>query len=167
MVCENCGSHNIKEKAIEAHRVIECQVCGYLHGDQDAIQKIKELKEAKDLSIDPVIYPLYKTINSVPTFHIEYSCSGYPHEKVPPYISINVSQGNLKHLEKLAEALVEANKKTKIHWMLEASFQRKLVFILKPNFYHDPYKISAEQITLAQKDLEVLHETIIEFISQG
>ena len=158
MICENCGSSDIKATVIEGYKVDECEVCQQLHGDPESIESILEIREAKELGIAPQIYPLHKILQKVAGFCNEYSCSGFAQEKVPPYISFRVVDNGYKNLEKLAAEMVTINKATNVHWILEASYQRRLVFILKPNFHHDPYHISPEQISLAQKDLAVIHE---------
>lgn len=155
MQCEKCDNNEFVEKEIAGHRVYECQMCWHIQGDAEAVKKVNEIKEAEMLSMDPMVYPLYKLIGSIPTFKMEFSCAGYPHEKVPPYFTFAVGQ-KLQYLERMAEALVLANKDTEVRWVIEATFQKRLVFILKPNFQNDPYSISAEQIIMAQKDIPVL-----------
>ena len=166
MICENCGSKNVRENVIQGYRVDECQVCGHLHGNADAIKKITEIREARETSVDPLIYPLYKIINSIGKIEqIQYACPGYPQEKVPPYISFYMGEAGSENLETLAASLIDANKRTQVHWILEVTFQRRLTFVLKPNFHHDPYYISVEQISLAQKDIAVLAQCIQEKLS--
>lgn len=163
MECENCGSNAVVSKQIEGYTVSECQVCFHLHGDEEAMNQIHEIREAREKSIDPQIYPIYKVMEGISTFRIQFASPGYPQEKMPPYFSFRVIQESLKHLERFTEAVREANKRTKIHWVVEANFQKELTFTLKPNFQHDPYNISAEQISLAQRDLAVLAEILHSF----
>lgn len=165
MVCENCGNSNLKNVTIEGHGVTECQVCGFLHGDADAIKSIKEIRDAKEKSIDPSIYPLYTSLSSLGSCKVQYACEGFPQDKVPPYVSFHILEGGYKHLEKITEALLFANKATKAHWVIEANYQKQLTFTLKPDFHNDPYHISTEQISIAQKDLEVLGQQLSEKIS--
>lgn len=160
MACENCGSNNVTEKEIEGYLVAECQVCGHMHGDRTGIDKINDVREAREKSIDPMVYSLYKTMDNIPTFKMQFATPGYPQERMHPYLSFRLSQDSLKQLETFVEAVVAATKQTKIHWIVEASFQKELIFTLKPNFHHDPYNISAEQISLAQKDLAILNEVV-------
>ena len=96
MICENCGSSDIKASVIEGYKVDECQVCGQLHGDPESIRVILEIREAKEMGIDPQIYPLHKTLQRVTSFRVEYSCAGFPQEKVPPYISFQVVDSGYK-----------------------------------------------------------------------
>lgn len=160
MVCKNCGSDHVIAKMIEGFNVMECQVCEEIHGEPDIIKKVEDIREAKLESVDPVIYPLLKMMTNIPNFKIQFTCPGYPHEKVPPYLSFRIVQDKMKQLERFMEALLEANKHTKLHWVVEASFQRELIFNLKPEFNCDAYNISTEQICIAQKDLAILKEHI-------
>jgi hypothetical protein len=41
------------------------------------------------------------------------------------------------------------------------------VFLLKPNFHHDPYTVSAEQISVAQKDLDKINEELSNSFAAG
>lgn len=160
MNCKSCGSSKIKDTVIESQRVQECEVCGHLHGNAEVLNKITESKKAKEQGIDSTIYPLYALLQKIAGFKIEFTCPGYPQEKVPPYVSFSIAEGKSKSLEQLTQVLVQANKKTKVYWMVEVTFQKQLLYILKPNFHHDPYNISVEQISMAQKDIETLVKEI-------
>jgi len=160
MNCKSCGNSNVVENIIEGYSVKECQVCGDLHGSADILKKIDEIKKAKEMGIDPIIYPLHSLLQKIPNLKIEYSCPGFPKEKIAPYISFSFADAKLDSLQKLAEALIQANKNTKVHWMIEVTFQKQLLYIIKPNFHHDPYHISVEQISISQKDIEVLAKEI-------
>ncbi|NUM34714.1 MAG: hypothetical protein HUU50_09230 [Candidatus Brocadiae bacterium] len=162
MNCKNCGSSNVTETIVEGYTVKECQVCGHLHGSQEVLQKIEEIKKAKETGIDPIIYPLHSLFQKISNLKIEYSCPGFPKEKIAPYISFIIADPRLKSLEQIAEAVIQANKKTTVKWMLEVTFQKQLLYILKPNFHHDPYHISVEQISISQKDIEILAREIEE-----
>ena len=161
MICSNCGSSNIKDKIIEGYDVKECQVCDFLYGNGEFIKKIEEIREARVEGIDPLIYPLHKLLNKMSDLKIEYSCPGYSKEKIPPYVSFVPVNNRLGCLKEITKALTEINKKTKKHWIVEVTYQKQLVYILKPEFHSDAYNITIEQICDAQKDIKVLTEELI------
>ena len=69
------------------------------------------------------------------------------------------SQG-LPYLERLLTSLEMANRETKRRWVVEASLQRGLLFVLRPRFWKRVSEITAEDIEEARADLATLGRVI-------
>lgn len=71
MNCKSCGNSNVADSIVYGYSVKECQVCGYLYGESTILKKIEELNKAKEMGIDPVIYPLHTLLSKVANFKID------------------------------------------------------------------------------------------------
>ena len=70
MECEVCGSHNVLQRTLEAHLVEECQLCGNLQGNDDAVRAIEELQAGRERGFEDIVIPLVHALESTEVFHV-------------------------------------------------------------------------------------------------
>src|SRR5947207_67265 len=154
--CESCGGHRVVERTIEGLSLGECELCGALHGDDAQVALAEARREARERGYDPVIYPLVEALESVPTFRVVAAEAGRPERSEYPFIFLRLAEGGLVHLERLLTSLEMANRETRRRWVVEATLQRGLLFVLRPRFWKLVSQITAEDIREARSDLAIL-----------
>lgn len=155
-VCDSCGNHGLVPKTIEGVDVLECELCDALQGDDALVALVEERREGREKGYDPRIYPLVKALEKVPTFRVSAADPGGSEGTEYPYIFLRLAPAGLVHLERLLTSLEMANRETKRRWVVEASLQRGLLFILRPRFWKPVLEITTEDIRDSQSDLDVL-----------
>ena len=158
--CDECGSSQVAEAAVEGVAVGLCALCGNLQGDEARVALIHERREAAERGFDPVIYPLVRALEAVPTFHVTGASAGRPSVSEYPYGVLRVKQGGLTDVERLLTSLEMANRSARRRWVVECSLQRGLLFILRPRFWKPVLDITAHDITEARGDLPLLAKAI-------
>jgi hypothetical protein len=154
--CEACGSRRVVTRLVEGIEVGECELCGTLQGDDEAVARAETLREGRGRGFDPRIYPLVRALEQVPTFRVPSAEPGDAGRLEYPYVFLRLESGGLVHLERLLTSLEMANRETKRRWVVEAALQRGLLFILRPRFWKRVSEITPEDIEEAQGDLDVL-----------
>jgi hypothetical protein len=154
--CEACGSHRVVARVVEGVEVGRCDLCGTLHGEDDAVALAELRLEGRERGFDPRIYPLVKALEQVPTFRVSSAEPGDAVRVEYPYVFLRLEAGGLVHLERLLTSLEMANRETRRRWVVEAALQRGLLFILRPRFWKRVSEITPEDILEAQADLDVL-----------
>ena len=147
-------------RAIEGVDVLECGLCGALHGDDREVALVEERREARARGFDPAIYPLVRALEQVPTFRVVAAEAGRPERSEYPFVFLRLHEGGLVHLERLLTSLEMANRDTKRRWVVEATLQRALLFVLRPRFWKRVSEITAADIEEARADLDVLGRVI-------
>lgn len=155
-VCESCGNHSLVRKMVEGIELLECELCEELHGDDAQVALVEERREGREKGFDPRVYPLVKALERVPTFRIAGADAGGGEGTGYPYVFLRLAPGGLVHLERLLTSLEMANRETRRRWVVEASLQRGLLFILRPRFWKPVLAITKEDVADSQADLDVL-----------
>lgn len=154
--CEACGNRRLVPKTIEGVELLECELCEELQGDDAQVALAEERREGRDRGFDGRIYPLVKALERVPTFKVSGADPGGADRTEYPYVFLRLAPGGLAHLERLLTSLEMANRETRRRWVVEASLQRGLLFILRPRFWKLVSQITADDIRESQLDLDVL-----------
>ena len=155
-VCESCGSRRVVERLVEGLTLGECELCGALHGDDARVALAESRRDARERGFDPAIYPLVQALEAVPTFRVVAAEAGRPERSEYPFVFLRLAEGGLVHLERLLTSLEMANRETKRRWVVEATLQRGLLFVLRPRFWKLVSQITREDIVEARSDLDVL-----------
>lgn len=157
--CEECGSRQVLEVEIDGVLLERCPLCDHVQGDEAGVAHVQDRIEAEELGYDPAIFPLVKSLDSVPTFRVTSASPGHPGRGEYPYVFLRVAEG-LSDVEHLLTSLEMANRSTKRRWVVELSLQRGLLFILRPRFWKAILDITADDILEARADLALLALTI-------
>jgi len=156
VVCESCGSRRLVARSVGGVEVYECELCGELSGDDEAVAQLERDRAAKERGFDPAVYALVTALEEVPTFKVVAAEGGRPERSEYPFVFLRLVEGGLAHLEKLLTSLEMANRETKRRWVVEATLQRGLLFVLRPRFWKLVSQITAQDIEEARSDLSVL-----------
>ncbi len=159
-MCDECGSSQVAEAEVEGVAVDLCGLCGHVQGDESRVALVEERREAAERGFEPIIYPLVRALEVVPTFRVSGASAGRPSLSEYPYVFLRVKLGGLIDVERLLTSLEMANRGTKRRWVIECSLQRGLLFILRPRFWKPVLDISALDITEARADLPLLAKAI-------
>ena len=158
--CDECGSTQVAESEVEGAVVDLCALCGHVQGDDEQVAAVRDRQEAAERGFDPVIYPLIRALESVPTFRVSGASAGRPSINDYPYVFLRVKEGGLGDVERLLTSVEMANRHTQRRWVVECSLQRGLLFILRPRFWKAVLDITARDIAEARADLPLLAKTI-------
>lgn len=158
--CDECGSTQVAEAQVEGVQVGLCALCGHVQGDEAQVALVTEKREAAERGVDPVIYPLIRALETVPTFRVDGASAGRPSINDYPYVFLRVKEGGLADVERLLTSVEMANRSTQRRWVVECSLQRGLLFILRPRFWKPVLDISAQDIAEARADLPLLAKAI-------
>lgn len=159
-VCDECGSSQVAEAEVQGVVVELCGLCGHIQGDEVLVERARERREAAERGIDPVIYPLVRALDRVPTFRVESASPGREERSEYPFVFLRVSDGGLRDIERLLTSLEMANRSTQRRWVVECTLQRGLLFILRPRFWKPILDISAQDIAEARADLQLLAQVL-------
>src|SRR5262245_53604608 len=154
--CESCGSQRVVARAVEGVEILECELCGELAGDDQAVGLVTSRREARERGFDPAIYPLVTALERVPTFKVVAAEAGRPERSEYPFVFLRLSAAGLVHIERLLTSLEMANRETRRRWVVEATLQRGLLFALRPRFWKQVAEITPQDIDDARSDLAVL-----------
>lgn len=55
MECDACGSKNVTRRKVEGWLLEECNLCGNLQGDDDAVARVEELRSGRERGLDDQI----------------------------------------------------------------------------------------------------------------
>lgn len=154
MECDVCGSRNVARREVEGQLLEECNLCGNLQGDDEAVALIEELRAGRERGLDDEVIPLVSVLESVGVFLIVQASGN------PPEILFRLRGDDTRYLERLLRSIELANRETKLRWLIELSLQHDIVYILRPRFWQPPRTISAAQIEIAQRDLPVLAQRL-------
>jgi len=157
----------VRETEVEGLVVELCGLCGHIQGDESLVDRARERREAAERGIDPVIYPLVRALDQVPTFRVEGSSPGRPERSEYPFVFLRVSQAGLRDIERLLTSLEMANRSTRRRWVIECTLQRGLLFILRPRFWKPILDISAQDIAEARADLQLLAQVLARDVKLG
>ena len=66
MECDVCGSRNVTRKDIEGGLLEECNLCGNLQGDDEAVARVEDLRSGRDRGLDDEVIPLVAALEKAP-----------------------------------------------------------------------------------------------------
>ena len=158
--CDECGSSQVAEAEVEGVAVGLCALCGNVQGDEEQVAQVHERREAAERGFEPVIYPLVRALEAVPSFRVSGASAGRPSISEYPYVFLRVKPDGLVDVERLLTSLEMANRSSRRRWVVECSLQRGLLFILRPRFWKPVLDISAQDIAEARADLPLLASVI-------
>ncbi len=156
MACETCGSHNVTRRDVEGHLLFECNLCGALEGDDQAIARVYDLRRGRERGFDDAISPLALALESAEVFRIVQATGGDPQSNEAPALMFRLTKNDNAYIERLLRSIELANRKTRLRWLIELSLQNSIVYILRPRFWRPPSEIGPEDIEVAIKDLRQL-----------
>ncbi len=159
-ICEECGSHQIEAAVVSGIEVQRCGLCEHLQGDPAVVARIAERQEADDRGFNPIVYPLIKALELVPTFRVAGASAGRAETSEFPFVFLRVADGGLRDVERLLTSLEMANESTRRRWVLECTLQRGLLFVLRPRFWKAVLEINEDDIREARQDFKVLAEIL-------
>ena len=160
MECDVCGSHNVTRREIEGYLLFECDLCGAIEGDDQAVQRIEELRAGRERGLDDEIIPLVAVLESAKVFKVVQASAGEPARKEWPYIFFSLTRDDTTYIERLLRSLELANRRTAKRWLIELSLQHEIIYILRPRFWKSPADITGEEIRIARRDLMLLAERL-------
>ncbi|MDJ0520554.1 MAG: hypothetical protein QNJ90_00615 [Planctomycetota bacterium] len=159
-VCEECGSHQLEIAVLEGVELERCGLCDHLQGNPQAIARLDERREAEELGYSPIVYPLVKALELVPTFHVTAASPGRVETNEFPFVFLRVAQDGLRDVERLLTSLEMANQSTRRRWVVECTLQRGLLFILRPRFWKPILEIDNNDIREARYDFKILADIL-------
>ncbi len=154
--CDTCGNRRLVPRIVEGIDLLECELCEALQGDDARVALAEERREGRERGFDPRIYPLVKALELVPAFKVTAADPGGAERTEYPYVFLRLAPQGLVPLERLLTSLEMVNRETKRRWVVEASLQRGLLFILRPRFWKPVTEITDEDVRDSQSDLDVL-----------
>ena len=166
-VCDECGSHQLEPARVEGIEVLQCGLCDNVQGDVEALALIAERSEAAERGLSPIVYPLVKALEEVPTFHVAAASPGRAETSEFPFVFLRLAPEGLKDLERLLTSLEMANESTRRRWVVECTLQRGLMFILRPRFWKAVLEIDERDIREAREDFKVLARILARDIQLG
>ena len=160
MECDQCGSRNLSRTEIEGYLLFECNLCGNLQGDDEAVQRIEELRRGRERGLDDEIIPLVTVLESAGVFRTVQASAGDPARREWPYIFFALTRNDTTYIERLLRSLEHANRTTKMRWLIELSLQHGIIYILRPRFWKSPADITPQEIHVARRDLATLADRL-------
>lgn len=158
--CDECGSSQVAEAEVEGVAVGLCALCGHVQGDEERVARVRDRREAAERGFDPVVFPLVRALEAVPSFRVSGASAGRVGGGEYPYVFLRVASDGLADVERLLTSLEMANRGTKRRWVVECSLQRGMLFILRPRFWKPVLDITAQDIAEARADLPLLAKAI-------
>ena len=160
MECDVCGSHNVSRRSVEGFLLEECNLCGNLQGDDEAVQRVEVLRRGRERGLEDQAIPIVAALEESGCFRVVKASAGDPSANEPPSVLFALTKGDLRHIERLLKSIELANRETRLRWLVELSLQKEIVYILRPRFWMPPAHVSPEDIRVARKDLAVLGERL-------
>jgi len=156
MECDVCGSARVTRREVEGYLLEECQLCGNLQGNDEAVARVEELRTGRQRGFDDAVVPLAAALESTGVFRIIHGSAGDPEANESPCLFFTLLKNDTSYIERLLRTLELANRETRLRWLIELSLQKAIVYILRPRFWMPPAQVSPDDIRAARKDLPVL-----------
>ncbi|MDH3592559.1 MAG: hypothetical protein OER88_11810, partial [Planctomycetota bacterium] len=136
--------------------LFECNLCGNLDGDDDAVARIAEMRAGRERGLDDEVIPLVTAMELAEVFRIVKASGGDPKTNDAPYVMFRLTKNDMTYIERLLRSIEMANRTTRLRWLVELSLQNTIVYIVRPRFWMPPSDISPDDIQAAVKDLGVI-----------
>jgi len=154
--CDECGCHSMSQREVDGHIFIECQVCGQQIGDDDFFSASDDNAWAEQNKIEPFARECVHALNSIDGFETYSSCGGHPDEGLPPYVYFKTTPETQRFIARVVELLEMIRRETACSWILEVTAREGLSFWLRPLFPVFSRRLSADEVSTAQKDLHAI-----------
>ena len=158
--CPECGNRALRRIARNSVQYEECELCGYLSGDEETVKRIYEKQEADEFDIDIAVYPLIKELNKIKGVRTFNSFEGQADARMLPFVDFHIGGHFLKNLSNLVTSLSLSNRETKGFWFIEPFIHTELAFSMKPRIMQDIRHISPKQIKELQNDLSKISNNL-------
>lgn len=158
--CEVCGNHQLSSVDEGERSLWRCELCEHLHGSADVLERVALRDEADERGIHPLVFPLVKALETVPTFRVAQASAGRPDASEYPFVFLRVSEGGLGDVEHLLTSLELANRATLRRWVVECALQRGLLFIVRPRFWKAIQDITPDDVAECRADLQHLADAV-------
>lgn len=132
LLCDECGSHDVKRHHVYGHLIEECGLCGHLQGDPAAVTRVEEIREAEGFGVAPELIGLFSALEAAPGLVVDRSLSTAAGHSAAPAIYFTLARQPLELLDRLARSLLMASRRTSTIWILEVVHQQRLCFVLRP-----------------------------------
>lgn len=137
--CMECGAQAVVRKLLDGQPIDECELCGALFGNPDAIQHIEDQRDANTLGIDPIIFPLVRELDAIRGVRCFESHGGEPVMKTPPFVKFRIGVAEaMSILESIVTSLALSNMQTFGNWHLEVISAGQVGFELRPKLPANP-----------------------------
>jgi hypothetical protein len=146
----------MSRREIEGQWLAECNLCGELQGDEEAIARVVELRTGRERGLDDEVIPLVAALEGTGVFRVVQASAGAPRENLSPSVLFRLTRNDVTCLESLLRSIEHANRDTRLRWLVELSLQHEVVYILRPRFWKPPAHLAPEDIEVARKDLATL-----------
>lgn len=157
--CEECGNHTLDGTVVEGLDVLQCSMCGALSGDDDVINRIELIRDARDAGIDIEVYPLVQALNAIKGVRCRDASGGDDFTRIPPFVRFGIGDNRVKHLEHIATSLELMRRELSHSWRMHVELARDgLCFELAPQIdlqSLDPITINELQSDLAQMAVNI------------
>ena len=160
MECEACGSRRVTRRSLEGFLLEECQLCGNLQGDDDAVARVEEIRRGRERGLDDHVAPLVEALESTGVLQVTHASGGSLQTRESPHVFFRATRNDGLPLERLLRTLEHANHETELVWTVELTLQHTLLYILRPRFWKRPQEVTAEEIALARRDLPLLAQRL-------
>ncbi len=152
--CDECGAREFEAVGAHGARLLECVLCGALQGDETLVRSELLARQARDLGIDPSVFALVTAVGRIQGLSVADSDGGDPVQGRFPFVQIVPTDPDaLRGIDNLCKSMALSSREHAVHWVIEAEFQNRLVFTLKPRFHSRVGEIDSERIRAAQADL--------------
>ncbi|MBI4567018.1 MAG: hypothetical protein HY719_01325 [Planctomycetes bacterium] len=156
MRCVECGNESLHPVAVDQGFVSECALCGHVDGPGELVERVLDVREARERGFDPLVYPLVKVLAELPGIRVTAAMAGDPEHGFSPAVQFEIADRRFDSLVKLLVSLTMINREARGRWVVEAELQRDLCFVLKPRLsprFDDEWKA---RIPAFQEDLALL-----------
>ena len=156
--CEECGGHDLRRLPGTGGAVFECGLCGALSGDDAAVSRVRDAREAAARGMDSALYELVKALEGIRGVRVVRADGGSATDGALPVVFVAVphTAEGISDLERIAQSIVLARPRLQFPWMLEVDVQQRLLFLLSPRLPADGQRSRADDVKRAQQDLVTL-----------
>ncbi len=158
--CEECGSHDVSQQIVEGHTIDECGLCGHFQGDDAIVTMILERRRAAERGIPVELLGLIDVLDGVPGLAVDRRISELLVPEAPPAVFFLLHRHPLEILDRLTRSLVLASRRMKHLWIVEASHQGQLMFVLRPRLFHQVGEVSPQEAGEFRADLAILRDSL-------
>jgi hypothetical protein len=153
-VCPDCGNHQISPRPFDGLVAFECDLCGAMAGDPRAIHGVQMTQKARELGIDPHLWPLMHVLGGLPGLHVldlrRVEAARFSLPCVQWHL---VDAKGFAQVENLTKSLMLSRGQLQLPWRIELSYERSMVFTLLPC---PQGPLSDHTIVQVEHDLDIL-----------
>lgn len=154
--CEECGSDLLEERKFGEAVVLECAMCGELHGDDELVSVLIRERSAREQGLDLPMFELREELLEIPGISVDRVEAGDLDSGTWPTLFFHATREGMAWLEPLVKSVTLALSETTLRWTLEVQYQRCMEFLLRPRFIGKEGRVTSAELTSARDDLGVL-----------